>query len=514
MQEKTRYFLKITFLGFGVAPLAASFLGALPLLTGMMGMSLAQIQWLYVLFYIFAAFLAVRWTAGKSYPDRMGDRYLPVCLPLLLTLAVCALCMVVSKGDVTHNAFVAFFLTEISFFPICFMMILFGYLEPILFLPLIFQSAFILFFLWRERRSENAPAIPKKLAAAFLSLLLLFGATIAGMRMYRRQSVLPPDYGFAYGGGYASVDIYRYDVSNRANLLPVLDQPSSFSISEQRNMPVLDGAEAAYPVYSAFANACYAGIAADPAYQYNGDGDATVKIPAKATSTAEGKITFTNTIFAFERLVNGEVDIFFGAQPSEAQKELARKAGKTLVLTPIGKDAFIFFVSEANPCIGLATEDIRDIYSGKVKNWKPYTGKNERIVPFQRPENSGSQTIMHMVMGEAPIAEPLKEEVVSGMGGIYENVANYRNYPGAIGYSFRFFTLGMADPADKIKLLSIDGAEPSVENIAGGLYPYTVPLYAITLEEGRLETVEPFLAWMQGPEGQELVGKIGYVPFF
>ena len=70
----------------------------------------------------------------------------------------------------------------------------------------------------------------------------------------------------------------------------------------------------------------------------------------------------------------------------------------------------------------------------------------------------------------------------------------------------------MADGFEKIKLLSIDGIAPTTENIASSVYPYTVSLYAITVEDNKLETIEPFLEWMRGPEGQELVEKIGYVP--
>ena len=72
--------------------------------------------------------------------------------------------------------------------------------------------------------------------------------------------------------------------------------------------------------------------------------------------------------------------------------------------------------------------------------------------------------------------------------------------------------MGMTEDSDKIKLLSIDGIAPTAENIANSVYPYTFPLYAITLEDNKLETIKPFLEWMQGAEGQNLVEKVGYAP--
>jgi phosphate transport system substrate-binding protein len=113
-------------------------------------------------------------------------------------------------------------------------------------------------------------------------------------------------------------------------------------------------------------------------------------------------------------------------------------------------------------------------------------------------------------MGGTPIMKPLKEDVPEGMGGIIEQVADYRNFNNAIGFSFRFFATGMKANPD-IKLLAIDGIEPNPENIASGQYPFTASLYAITLKENPKPTIKPFLEWMQGSQGQELVEMIGYI---
>jgi phosphate transport system substrate-binding protein len=257
-------------------------------------------------------------------------------------------------------------------------------------------------------------------------------------------------------------------------------------------MPILDGAEAAFPVYSAFANAAYENI--EKVYKEYGE-----------------VVTFTNTIYAYERLLSGDVDIYFGAEPSKQQQQMAKEAGKELVMTPIGKEAFVFFVNPDNKIDSLAVSEIKDIYSGKIKNWSKLGGKDEKIIAFQRPENSGSQTLLEKIMGDTPIMKPLKEDVPEGMGGIIEQVADYRNYGNSIGFSFRFFATGMKANTD-IKLLAIDGIEPSPENIASSKYPFTAALYAITVKDSKkLRAIQPFLEWMQGPQGQELVEEVGYI---
>ncbi|MEH7307534.1 PstS family phosphate ABC transporter substrate-binding protein [Neobacillus drentensis] len=106
--------------------------------------------------------------------------------------------------------------------------------------------------------------------------------------------------------------------------------------------------------------------------------------------------------------------------------------------------------------------------------------------------------------------EALKEDVPEGMGGIIERVADFRNYNNSIGFSFRFFATGMKANTD-IKLLAINGIEPNPENIASGKYPFTATLYAITVKDNHKRTINPFLDWMKGPQGQELVEEVGYI---
>ena len=189
---------------------------------------------------------------------------------------------------------------------------------------------------------------------------------------------------------------------------------------------------------------------------------------------------------------------------------MAKKTGKELVMTPIGKEAFVFFVNPSNKVDGLKVSEIQGIYSGKIKNWIEVEGNDKKIIAFQRPENSGSQTLLEKIMGDTPIMKPMKEDVPEGMGGIIEQVADYRNYDNSIGFSFRFFATGMKKNAT-IKLLAINGVEPSPANIASGKYPFTASLYAITIKENHKPAINPFLEWMTGPQGQEIVEKIGYI---
>lgn len=317
-------------------------------------------------------------------------------------------------------------------------------------------------------------------------------------------------YGFPYENGWSSVDLSSYYVENPQNKLALTSAPPTLVITDPEKMPRLDGAEAAYPVYSAFANACYANIA-------------EIQTAEKAKLTPENHhyttysrgntpVCFTNTIEAFKGLVDGDVDIFFGARPSAAQQKLAEDAGKTLVLTPIGKEAFVFMVSRSNPVNGLSSEQIRGIYSGRYSNWLSVGGLAVPIMAFQRPENSGSQTMMKYFMGDTELKKPLEVEYVGGMGMTIRSIATYQNKLSAIGYSFRYYATKMDEEDGKgVKLLSLDGVYPDEEHISSGEYPMTTALYAITLAENDNEYIAPMLEWMTGGQGQEIVEKTGYV---
>lgn len=304
-------------------------------------------------------------------------------------------------------------------------------------------------------------------------------------------------YGWKYENGWSSVDLEPYYVENPENLLPEIES-STFRIGDVENMPVLDGAEAAYPVYSAFANACYENIA-------------EIQRTAKEND-APRPIAFTNTVEAYKSLIAGDVDIFFGAKPSQAQLALAEEAGVELEMTPIGKEGFVFFVSEENPVDGLTSGQIRNIYSGKTNNWLFLGGGFRTILAFQRPENSGSQTMMQYFMGDVPLRKPLEYEYNSSMVGVIRDVADYQNDAASIGYSFRYYASQMVfEDSEGIKFLELDGIYPDTQSIRDGSYPMTTSLYAIAMKDNPNPEVSAFMEWMVGEQGQEIVEQIGYV---
>lgn len=258
------------------------------------------------------------------------------------------------------------------------------------------------------------------------------------------------------------------------------------------DLPLLDGALALYPVYTAFAEAVYDRTACE----------------------TENSIQFTNTLKAFDSIIAGTCDVIFTAAASKTQLESAKAAGVELKFTPIGKEAFVFIVGKENPVDNLSVQQIRNIYSGKTANWHTLGWKEGgRIVAFQRPEGSGSQTGLQLIMGDLPIVapQPLPDKSLVGSNSLMQQISvYYKGVQPALGYSYKYFATSMYSNPDA-RLLKVNGIEPSVENIRQGTYPFVAEFYAVTNGEPRGNT-KLLIDWILSPQGQELIEKTGYTP--
>ena len=306
-------------------------------------------------------------------------------------------------------------------------------------------------------------------------------------------------YGAALGTNFG---IIKYNKSITVNTSPNIDiqaylpfeenskivKTDSKTLKLTEDLPRIDGAAALFPVYSAFVNAVY----------------------PNTTKLHDGIFEYNNTPDGYRLLAEKETDIFIGVYPSDEQRAYAEENQTTFEYTPIGTEAFVFFVHKDNPITNLTTKQIKDIYSGKITNWKDVGGKNEKIAAFQRNEGSGSQSMLKRFMGDTPIADAPTEMVNDLMAGIIEQVADYKSKTNSIGFSFRYYVEGIIKNPD-IKMISIDGAAPTSENIRNGSYPIFTPIYAVTYKENQNGNVDKLLEWILSDEGQYIINETGYV---
>ena len=279
---------------------------------------------------------------------------------------------------------------------------------------------------------------------------------------------------------------HDYDPWGKGSKVVVVEGVPEFKISE--NLPRIDGAYALYPVYSGVVRALY-----------------------DRNKFEDGQYLNTNgSDMTFSHLLEKRVDLIFSAPPSKQQIADAKAKSLTYEITPFAKEAFVFFVNSKNPVNNLTSEQIRGIYSGRISNWSQIDPElSGKIKPFQRNQGSGSQTMLEKIMKDDIIMAPLREDRLGGMGEIINDVAGYRNYQEAIGFTFRYFSTEMFRNGE-IKLLAIDGIAPTVENIRNGTYPFIADCCIITVKP-RDENIQKIVDFMFSPAGKELIEKTGYV---
>lgn len=224
----------------------------------------------------------------------------------------------------------------------------------------------------------------------------------------------------------------------------------------------------------------------------------------------------SKTSNSYKRLIDGEVEMIFVPDPSEDITRYAEEKGVKLKFIPIANEALIFFTAEDNAADNITTKQLHDIYvDNSVKNWNEIGGADAELVPFCRNLDSGSHAQMEQfILGGSEINEDIKREHTSWMMSsilteVDEfNVRNAGKY--AIGYSlyYYYFNNQMVLGPVSLKLLSIDGIEPTDETIANGDYPYTTNYYAVIRDEEN-EKVEKFAALLQDDFGKGIMEMSG-----
>jgi len=279
--------------------------------------------------------------------------------------------------------------------------------------------------------------------------------------------------------------------------VPFSDNSKTAKLREQPelqltdSLPVLDGAIALYPVYTAFANAVY---------------DENAFMP--------DDVLCTNTRIAYESIISGERDIIFVANASEQQTAAAKTAGVDLHFTPIGREAFVFLVGNENPTNNITYQQLRNIYTGKTAYWNTLNWREGgKIIAFQRPDGSGSQTGLQAFLGGLPIQvpQPLPDASLLGTNSLMNQIsAEWQGVQPVLGYSYRYYATTMYANPDA-KLLQVNGVEPSIENIQNGSYPFIGDFYAVTngAPEGNTKLL---IDWILSPQGQYLIEQTGYAP--
>lgn len=176
-----------------------------------------------------------------------------------------------------------------------------------------------------------------------------------------------------------------------------------------------------------------------------------------------------------------------------------------LIYYPIANDGIVIASNNNIKIKKLTSQQIRDIYSGKIKNWKELGGPNTKIIVLDRNEDESAKIIMRQyVFGKdlkitnTAISMSHESDMVKGVSGT----------PDSIGY----FSLGYAITHKlNITPISLDGITPLPENILSGKYKI-IRLIGIVTNKNPKESVKKFIDFIYGEETKGILIKNGYAP--
>lgn len=258
----------------------------------------------------------------------------------------------------------------------------------------------------------------------------------------------------------------------------------------RENFPVMDGSTSMVPLGQAIASV----------------------LLGESREDAANLISFNRTTQSFRNLRDGYCDIVIAAEPKNEVFDEMHQAGFPYLLEPIAKEALVFVVNAANPVDSLTQQQVRDIYSGAVTNWSQVGGADLPIEAFQRNPTAGSQVMMEkLVMDGTPMMEAPATHIPTEMGELIEAVRSYDNSANAIGYTVFYYASDM-QMADGLKILKIDGVEPSAATIRAERYPYLNGYYCCIPAQTAPDSPERrMFDWLVSEAGQALLTREGYV---
>jgi phosphate transport system substrate-binding protein len=212
-------------------------------------------------------------------------------------------------------------------------------------------------------------------------------------------------------------------------------------------------------------------------------------------------------------MINGTIDIANASREMKKEEIDAAKAnGITPVEFVVARDAIAVVVNPANPVKHLTLQQISDMYTGKLTNWRQVGGESRPIVLLSRESNSGTyvyflENVIRLGKADSKALFSPDTLLMSSSEGISAEV---RQNPNVVGYD----GLGYVTPDQKMVAVAKSESGPyvlpSVATVNDASYPISRPLYMYTRGQpsGR---VKAYMDWVLS-EGQRIVPELGFVP--
>jgi phosphate transport system substrate-binding protein len=202
-------------------------------------------------------------------------------------------------------------------------------------------------------------------------------------------------------------------------------------------------------------------------------------------------------------IIDNTAQIGMASRPASATEiSTADAKGVKLLPTVIAFDGIAVIVNSGNPISALSKKQIEQVFTGNVTDWSAIGGKPGVISVYTRNTSSGTyKEFQVLAMNKRDYATSSQK-----MAGNEQIAAEVGKNPAGIGY----VGLAYLDAAG-LKAVGIDGVVPTVQNVQVGKYSFARELYLYTNGKPTGEAAK-FIEFVLSPEGQKIVGQVGFVP--
>ncbi|MDO4704414.1 PstS family phosphate ABC transporter substrate-binding protein [Tannerella sp.] len=224
----------------------------------------------------------------------------------------------------------------------------------------------------------------------------------------------------------------------------------------------------------------------------------------------EEKLQCPTTHGAFTRLIDGETELIIASRSiSRDEKAYADEKGVRLIEKPIALDALVFIVNPANPVRSLTTEQIQNIYTGKVTRWSDVGGKVTDIHPYMRNPNSGSQEKMETLVMKGLTMQKWPEMIGGSMLSPFHSILSDAD---GIGYTVYYYYDRIVRQPAQYPTVAVDGTAPSHESIRMQKYPYTTYVYAaIRADTHKASMAYKMFELLSSKAARKVIDESGYI---
>jgi len=206
-------------------------------------------------------------------------------------------------------------------------------------------------------------------------------------------------------------------------------------------------------------------------------------------------------------LINGTTDIANSSRPiKKTEIEKLKSRYNTLgVEIPCAKDGITVYLNESNKVEELSLQQLSDIYTEKITNWKEVGGIDAEIKLYGRENSSGTYVYFKEEVVKADYAASC--QTLPGTAAVVNAVKKDKN---GIGYGGAAYAAGVKHCKVK-KDNSSASYLPTAENIAESKYPITRYLYMYMRNRPTGE-MKKYVDWILSPDGQKIITEVGYFP--